>query len=210
VGVFSQFIANPKEKFTMRRSSLVVVAVTLLAVVGTSFYSQGQPQNQPPRPARSRADETLAMWNSIGNKLIAMAQDFPEDKYDFKVQKDQRTFAQTLLHVAGVDYLLMRTVSGSNIGPGLGRDVVNPSRDVYKTKVDVVNLIQQAVADGANLIQQQGDAGLEKTTKFPFGNKLVHNSYNWMFVIEDSGEHYGQLVVYYRANNMVPPASRPR
>ncbi len=31
-------------------------------------------------------------------------------------------------------------------------------------KADVVNLIQQAVADGANLIQQQGDAGLEKTT----------------------------------------------
>lgn len=75
----------------------------------------------PSRPARSRAHETLAMWNSIGNKLIAMAQDFPEDKYDFKLQKDQRTFAQTLLHVAGVDYLLMRTVSGSNIGPDLGR-----------------------------------------------------------------------------------------
>ncbi len=188
----------------------MLVAGTLIAVVGTSFYSQGQPPKQPPRPARSRADETLAMWNSIGNKLIAMAQDFPEDKYDFKVQKDQRTFAQTLLHVAGVDYLLIRTVSGSNIGPDLGKDVVNPSRDVYKTKTDVVNLIQQAVADGANLIQQQGDAGLEKTTKFPFGNELVHNSYNWMFVIEDSGEHYGQLVVYYRANNMVPPASRPR
>ena len=31
-----------------------------------------------------------------------------------------------------------------------------------------------------------------------------------MFVIEDNGEHYGQLVVYYRANNMVPPASRLR
>ncbi|MGA8554970.1 MAG: hypothetical protein WB630_11180, partial [Candidatus Acidiferrales bacterium] len=59
------------------------------------------------------------------------------------------------------------------IGPDLGKDVVNPSRDVYKTKADVVNLIQQAVADGANLIQQQGDAGLEETTKFPFGNKLV-------------------------------------
>jgi hypothetical protein len=94
----------------MRRSSLVLVAVTLLTVVGTSFYSQGQPQSQAPRPARSQADETLAMGNEIGNKLIAMAQDFPEDKYDFKVQKDQRTFAQTLLHVAGVDYLLMRTV----------------------------------------------------------------------------------------------------
>ena len=48
----------------------------------------------------------------------------------------------------------MRTVSGSNIGPDLGKDVVNPSRDVYKTKADVVKLIQAAVADGANLIKQ--------------------------------------------------------
>jgi hypothetical protein len=37
-----------------------------------------------------------------------MPQDFPEDRYDFKLQKDQRTFAQTLLRVAGVAYLLMR------------------------------------------------------------------------------------------------------
>jgi hypothetical protein len=87
----------------MKRDSLALVAVTLLAVVGTSLYSQDQPQNQAPRPARSRADQTLAMWNNIGNKLIAMGQDFPEDRYDFKVRKDQRTFAQTLLHVAGVD-----------------------------------------------------------------------------------------------------------
>jgi uncharacterized damage-inducible protein DinB len=209
VGVSLQFIGNPKENFMMKQSWMALVAVTLLAVVGPSLYSQGQPQNQAPSPVRSRADETLALWNSIGNKLIAMAQDFPEDKYDFKPQKDQRTFAQTLLHVAGVDYLLMRTVSGSNIGPDLGKDLINPSRDVYKTKADVVKLLQKAVADGAAVIQQQGDAGLDKTTKFPFGNKLVHNSYNWMFVIEDSGEHYGQLVVYYRANNMVPPESRP-
>jgi uncharacterized damage-inducible protein DinB len=106
------------------------------------------------------------MWNSIGNKLIAMAKGFPEDKYDFKLQKDHRTFAQTLLHVAGFDYLLMRTVSGSNIGPDLGKDDINPSRDAYKTKADVVNLLQQAVAEGGSLIQQQGDAGLDKTTKF--------------------------------------------
>jgi len=41
----------------MKRSSLALVAVTLLAVVGTSLYSQAQSQNQAPRPARSRADE---------------------------------------------------------------------------------------------------------------------------------------------------------
>jgi uncharacterized damage-inducible protein DinB len=56
---------------------------------------------------RSRADETLEWRNQIGNKLIAMAKDFPEDKYDFKVQQDERTFAQNLLHVAAVDYDLI-------------------------------------------------------------------------------------------------------
>ena len=32
----------------------------------------------------------------------------------------------------------------------------------------------------------------------------------WMSVIGHAAEHYGQLVVYYRANKMVPPESRPK
>ena len=190
----------------MKRSALALVAVTLLAALGMSLHSQAQTQNQPPSPARSRSDEVLDRWNDIGSKLIAMAQDFPEDKYDFKVQKDERTFALNLLHAAALDFVLIRRVSGSNVGPDFGEGD-NPSRDVFKTKAEVVNFVQEAVADGAKVIQQQGDAGLDNTTKF-FGNRLVHNSYIWTFAIEHSGEHYGQLVVYYRANNLVPPDSR--
>ena len=132
---------------------LVLVVFTLLAG-GTALYGQSQGQVQAPRPARSRADETLEIWNAIGNKLVAMAEDFPEDKYDFKLQKDERTFAENLLHIAAVDYDLMRAASGSKIGPDFGKNKHNPSRDVYKTKADVVKLIQQAVADGARLIEQ--------------------------------------------------------
>jgi uncharacterized damage-inducible protein DinB len=196
----------------MKRYSLALVAVALLAVAGTSLYGQGQAQSQAPAPAqaRSRAEETLEWWNQIGKKLIAMAKDFPEDKYDFKVQKDQRTFAQNLLHVAAVDYDVISRVSGSNVGPDFGKDKHNPSRDAYKTKADVVKLLEQAVADGAAVIQQHGDAGLDKTTSFSWetGRHVVHNSYIWIAAIEHSSEHFGQLVVYYRANNLVPPDSR--
>jgi uncharacterized damage-inducible protein DinB len=193
-------------KRSSKRCGLALAAVILLALAGTCLGSQGQTQNQAPRPARSRTDETLDMWNEIGNKLVAMAQDFPEDKYDFKLQKDERTFAQNLLHAAALDYVLIRRVSGSNLGPDFGEGD-NPSRDVFKTKADVVKFVQEAVADGAQVIQQQGDAGLDKTSKF-FGNRLAHNSAIWTFAIEHSAEHYGQLVVYYRANNLVPPDSR--
>jgi uncharacterized damage-inducible protein DinB len=193
-------------KRSSKRSPFVVVVLTLLAAAGTSLYSQTQTQNQPPSPVRSRSDEMLDMWNEIGNKLVAMARDFPEDKYDFKLQKDERTFAQNLLHAAALDYVLIRRVSGSNLGPDFGEGD-NPSRDVFKTKADVVKFVQEAVADGAQVIEQQGDAGLDKTSKF-FGNRLAHNFAIWTFAIEHSAEHYGQLVVYYRANNLVPPDSR--
>jgi uncharacterized damage-inducible protein DinB len=193
-------------KRSSKRCGLAVAEVILLALAGTWLGSQGQTQNQAPRPARSRTDETLDMWNEIGNKLVAMARDFPEDKYDFKLQKDERTFAQNLLHAAALDYVLIRRVSGSNLGPDFGEGD-NPSRDVFKTKADVVKFVQDAVADGAQVIQQQGDAGLDKTSKF-FGNRLARNSAIWTSAIEHSAEHYGQLVVYYRANNLVPPDSR--
>jgi hypothetical protein len=86
-----QVIANPKEGFTMRRASkrsaLALLAVMLLAGAGTSVYSQTQTQNQATGSARSRAEETLEWWNQIGNKLIAMAKDFPETSTISKCRK---------------------------------------------------------------------------------------------------------------------------
>src|SRR3984893_3886273 len=194
-------------KHTSKRSSFAVAVLTLLAAAGMSLHSQAQTQNQPPpSSSRSRSDEMLDRWNDIGDKLIAMAQDFPDDKYDFKMQKDERTFAQNLLHAAALDFVLIRRVSGSNLGPDFGPGD-NLTRGVFKTKADVVKFVQEAVADGAQVIQQQGDAGLDNTSTF-LGNRLAHNSSIWTFAIEHSGEHYGQLVVYYRANNLVPPDSR--
>ena len=190
----------------MKRSSLALVSVTLLAAFAMGLLAQAQTQNRPPSPAKSRSEEMLDRWNDIGNKLVAMARDFPEDKYDYKLQKDQRTFALNLLHAAALDFVLIRRISGSNLGPDFG-DGDNPTRDAFKTKVDVVKFVQEAVADGAQVIQRQGDTGLDHTSKF-FGNRLARNSNIWMFAIEHSGEHYGQLVVYYRANNLVPPDSR--
>ncbi len=185
----------------------LTVAGLSMGAVTASLYGQ----NPAPDPVRTRAEETLEWWNQIGGKLIAMAKDFPEDKYDFKAQKDERTFAENLLHVAAVDYDLASRVSGRHMGPDFGKDIHNPSRAAYQTKADVVRLVESAVADCASVIKQQGDAGLDKTMQFGWetGRHVVHTSYIWITGIEHSTEHFGQLVVYYRANNLVPPESRP-
>ena len=169
----------------MNRPSCFSIVISVLVIAGAGV-SLGQTQNQLPRPAQSQSEEILDRWNAVGNKLIAMAQDFPEDKYDFKAQKDERTFAENLLHQAAFQYVVTRLVSSTNVGPDFGKGD-NPPRQMFKTKADVVKFVQQAVADGASVIQQQGDGGLDKTTQW--GKRFVHNSYLWMFAIEHSGEH---------------------
>jgi len=154
-------------KRSSNRSGLALVAVTLLGVGENALYGRANPESSSASCA-FRADER-SKCGTTSEEAHRYGQDFPEDKYDFRLQKDQRTFGENLLHVAAVDYDLMRSVSRSNIGPDFGKNKHNPSRDVYKTKADVVKLIQQAVADGANLIQQQGDAGLDKITKYAWG-----------------------------------------
>ncbi len=189
------------------------LCLIVFAIAASGLQAQ-TPKPQMPGAARARAEETLEWWNHIGNKLIAMAKDFPEQKFDYKVQSDERSFAENLLHVASVDFDVAGRIAGRPIGPDFGpgfeKEGHSPTRKSYPTKADVVRVLEQAVAAGAAVIREQGDAGLDTTREFAWetGRRVSHTSYAWMSAIEHSAEHFGQLVVYYRASGLVPPESR--
>ncbi len=186
--------------------ALLSVALVLLTV---PCMAHAASVKETPKAAKSPSAEVLAAWNDIGRRLVDMAEDFPEDKYDFKTTPAQRTFAENLLHVTSDYFLEISAIKGSQVGP-----TVIPEKDLtraqYKTKADVVKLLKEAVADGAAVIQEQSDAGLNKVSKNPYENSLQHVRSAWAGTIEHAGEHYGQLVVYYRVSGMVPPESRPK
>jgi hypothetical protein len=56
--------------------------------------------------------EILDAWNGIGDKLIEMAQDFTEEKYDFRPTPDVRTFAEVLIHLVGTTYIFTEAAQG--------------------------------------------------------------------------------------------------
>jgi len=62
-------------------------------------------------------------------------------------------------HAAALDFVVIHKISGSNLGPDFGEGD-NPSRNAFKTKADLVKFVQEAVANGAKVIQQQGDTAL--------------------------------------------------
>jgi len=157
------------------------------------------------KPADPELKVVLGSWNDIGRKLIAMAEDFPEDKYDFKPNPAERSFAEQLLHAAGANYYFINPLMGKK--PPAEED---PKRDQYKTKADVVAFVKKSFADGAAAMQSKGEKGLHETIVDSFSNQEVRVlDYAYGF-IEHCGEHYGQLVVYYRVAGLVPPESRPK
>jgi len=181
----------------------IVSAIGILAALATAQDSIKK--EAPPKPAVGASQALLDGWNDVGRKLIAMAEDFPEDKYDFKPVPAERSFAEQLLHAANANYFFTNPAMG--LKPPAGED---PKREQYKTKAAVVEFVKKAFADGASAIQQKGDKGLTDLLVDPFANQQVRVSDMAWGLIEHSGEHYGQLVVYYRVAGLVPPESRPK
>jgi uncharacterized damage-inducible protein DinB len=185
------------------RSPFLAAALFAAAFAIPARTQDAAKPNASPKPPDPESKVVLESWNEIGRKLIAMAEDFPEDKYDFKPNPAQRTFAEQLLHAAGANYFFINPVVGKK--PPAAED---PKRDQFKTKADVVAFVKKSFADGAAAIQSKGAAGLNDL--IPWGDqqaRVVDSAYG---IIEHSGEHYGQLVVYYRVAGLVPPESRPK
>jgi uncharacterized damage-inducible protein DinB len=185
-----------------------VAALALAAALGSLpavAQQDAAKKTGPPKAAKSLSQSVSEQWNDVGRKLIAMAEDFPEDKYDFKPTPEQRTFAEQLLHAAGSNYFFINIAKGEK--PPAEE---NAPRSKYKTKADVVAFVKKSFEDGAAVIKAKGDAGLQGFMVDPFENQQVR-MFEWAYgFAEHSGEHYGQLVVYYRVAGLVPPESRPK
>ncbi|MGD0303142.1 MAG: DinB family protein [Bryobacteraceae bacterium] len=150
--------------------------------------SLAQAQTKPPAtPA-----ETIAAYFKGGNdQLLVMAKDFPEDKYQFRLKPEMRSFGDVIVHVASGNVYAAKAGRGEKVK----WDELDPKN--YKTKAEIVALLEKSIHD-ANATLKNSPEGPKKDLE------------PWMGVMEHSAEHYGLLVAYYRANGIVPPSSRPK
>jgi hypothetical protein len=145
-------------------------------------------QQQPQSPAKQMAG-TFAY---VHKNILDMAQDFPADKYGFRLRPEMRSFGEVLVHVASGDVYAAKKGRGENVN----WDEIDPKK--YTTKAEIVALLQKSIADANATLKAEAEANFAKSVE------------PWLAVTEHSAEHYGLLVAYYRANGMVPPMSRPK
>lgn len=184
-------------------SGAMIFAMTFLIASAQAQQSAAKPNAPKPVPSASQA--VLEQWNEIARKINAMAEDFPEDKYDFKPAPTVGSFAQRVIHVAHANQFFINALRGEKMP-----EMDDPKREQFKSKADIVAFVKKAFADGAAAIQEKGDKGMSDLVVDPFANEQARISDFAYGFVEHSGEIYGQLTVYYRVAGMVPPESRPK
>lgn len=174
----------------MRKTAGSFLIVVFLGVIAGASAASAQEAAMKKAPGPEQV--LLRQWNGIGSKVIAMAKDWPADKYDYRPNDKVRTFGQFLVHIAASNYYA--------INPALGKSTKGLEDDPkeYKTKEQIVAFVEKSFADGAAALEKGGDSGA-----------MAHLG-DWVGIIEHSGEHFGNLVTYYRNNDVVPPESRPK
>jgi uncharacterized damage-inducible protein DinB len=169
-----------------------MILASVLFVAASALGAQAQEAPAKPR----LTPEMLEMWERIEKMVVDMAEQFPAEKYDYKPTPEVRSFKEQLLHVASSNYFFIRLSGGAKTKAGhAGRE----------TKADVVAVLKESFRDGAATIQDLGDSGLARMVKHPFEEHNVSLHRIWTMAAAHDGEHYGQLVIYYRLNGLVPP-----
>jgi hypothetical protein len=168
------------------RRAVVVCLLSLVVLAAGLEARQAAAPQKPAVQAQTYEYQVIAVWRGIHEKILAMAKDWPESKYDWKPHKDSRSMLEEFRHVTiGLEYSSAQMKGEKfDIQARIKQDEKKP-----KTRGSVLSDMQSALVTSYDLVDN--------------GPKPL-----LIFWIDHQAEHYGKLVSNYRMNGVVPPVSR--
>jgi uncharacterized damage-inducible protein DinB len=139
-------------------------------------------------------------YGFVKANLLGSAEKMPEENYGFKPAETVRSFGQIVGHVADSQYYFCSVVRGEK----------NPALQIEKTKTskaDLIAALKGAFAYCDKAYDGMTEASGAEMVKLFKGDMLKRDALtaNAMHGVE----HYGNLIVYLRMKNIVPPSSEP-
>ena len=183
----------------MSRALMLAALITSLATPAAAQTSDGGADELL---SPSMAASLKAMHTVIRRNLAEAAAAMPADEYGFKPTPQVRSFAELIGHVINGNFFFCSMARGEK--PNFGGDYSKTT-----DKAALVKALNEALAycddaytgtTDANVAQAvtvQGRGGTKPTTR---GQVLMFNTTH-------NNEHYGNVVVYMRLKNHVPPST---
>lgn len=85
-----------------------IISICALALVSTANAAA---QNQAEAPGKT----VTKLFTYVNHKVLAMAEDFPEDKYDYRPKPEMRSFGEVIVHIASGNVFAAKAGRGENV-----------------------------------------------------------------------------------------------
>jgi hypothetical protein len=153
-------------------------------------------------------DAFLADMDKVHEKIVALANAIPEDKYDWKPAPEVRTVSNALMHVAVEWYFGLPLTVGGTLPAELGAlPAANAKLMAVTTKKDVLEQLDKAWSYGRAQVVAATDAQL-LAARMPMAQPPLQVHSAVFLMAGDLHEHLGQLITYARSLGVKPPWSR--
>ncbi len=159
--------------------------------------------------------ELAAAFRTVRNNTIKMAEEIPENKYDFRAAPDTRSIGQTLTHVAlgtGFQYHVhsnkitdLKTVNFPELFQKVTAEEGKP-----RTKAEIVALLKSEGDRFAAFLEGLSESFLAEPVAMPPGAEPATKSRFEMLLSPKEHEmhHRGQLMTLQRMIGLVPHLTR--
>lgn len=177
-----------------------ILLICLLAPAAVVLAEENPPTTAAAVKANPLSANNKGLYRGVKAILLRSAEKMPEENYGFKPTEAVRSFGQIVGHAAESQYAFCSRA--------LGEKSPAPKIEQTKTsKADLVAALKEAIAYCDRAYDGMTDASATETIKFMGGDapRLAALNVNSLHSVE----HYGNLVVYLRMKNLVPPSSEP-
>ncbi|HET9010352.1 MAG TPA: DinB family protein [Gemmatimonadaceae bacterium] len=183
----------------MSTRRLLVSALAVLLAVPSVARSQAP----DPSSATGLRKELIAQMDDAGQKLIALAEAIPAEKYSWRPAAGVRSVSEVFMHMVGANYMF----------PGLAgvkrQPDVTLARDMETTVTDktrIIGLLRSSFAFAKQGVMDVPDDGMDTAVNL-FGSPSTKRGV-LVTSATHAHEHLGQAIAYARMNGIVPPWSR--
>ena len=142
----------------------------------------------------------LKDWTEQKSTMVAIADAMPEDKFGYKSTPPQRSYGEQVMHVVQVNQALLGTLGAKAAAPPINMKATS--------KADIMQALRQSYDYGEAVFKEFDAAAWTQAVMGPRFMGQATRARIANFAMTHTMDIYGQMVVYLRLNNIVPPASR--
>jgi uncharacterized damage-inducible protein DinB len=148
-------------------------------------------------------ESMLFQVDQARDKLVALAEALPADKYGWRPGQGVRSAGEVFNHVSGANYFLPTLWGGA---PPTGVDPRNFEKELSGDKAKTIDTMKKSFEHARAAILAVPEEDLNRKIKLFGHDAAVRDA--MLIVVTHAHEHLGQSIAYARSNGVVPPWSQ--